>query len=448
MLRSWMVCLLALVASSVLAQSWSSAYDQGLKNVRSMEWAAARATFKQAASLRPEDVSAPTRLPGPATEQRLWRGGAPYSPNFLAAYAGFKQAAGLTGADERSALLRTVAGEFEALLAKNQTSRETFFFLNQVYTALSDVEKKQALEARYAAAGALSWKVDSEGMLAEDSAAVAATSTPGQTTGSEVIRPGTPGTTPTQQAGGVNPAGPGLVGPVTPLPTKFALIIGNSQTMLKDLEVPFASDDAQQIREALIANAGYPAANVELVVNATSQEIMTRAHALAERMPNDATLFLYFSGVGLNVDGKDFLSGVDAMDAKSQAGMIPKAELYRVFLGKGALIYAFFQAHRPNESGRFFGQEVPMFGRIAQVQATIPGDRVQGLVRAGRTVGIHTDAMIGVLADLRSNRIPIYEFGWQVFYRMRRGDQATTGGGSQQTPTLPVLTLLGADSRF
>ena len=115
---------------------------------------------------------------------------------------------------------------------------------------------------------------------------------------------------------------------------------------------------------------------------------------------------------------------------------------------KGAHIFAFYETNRPIKEGRFFGMETPLVGSIAQSQATLPGDTVNAIVRNGKDVGIYVDAFNNVLAELRSNWIPISEFGWQLFYRIRRGDSGTTGGGSRQTPTLPVLTNMGADARF
>ena len=66
----------------------------------------------------------------------------------------------------------------------------------------------------------------------------------------------------------------------------------------------------------------------------------------------------------------------------------------------------------------------------------------------GRGYLLQNSGTINVANDLKSNRIPILEFGWQVFYKMKRGGSGTTGGGSRQTPTLPVLTNMASDARF
>src|SRR4051812_26162087 len=125
------VCLVLMVACVAVwahGQAWTGVYEKGLQAAKSKNWAEARTQFQKAVAFRPEDVATPTTLPGPVTEQRQWRNGAPYSPNFLAAYAGMKQAETLSG-DDAGTLFKTVADEFEALLAKNENSRETFYFL-------------------------------------------------------------------------------------------------------------------------------------------------------------------------------------------------------------------------------------------------------------------------------------------------------------------------------
>lgn len=417
------VGLAALVQCS-FAQAWSDAYGRALDSVRAQKWPEARASFKEAASLRAEDQSNPTRLPGPITEQRFWRQGSPYSPNFGAAYAGFKQAMALSEDASRSALLREVAGEFETLLAKKQASAETYFFLSNAYANLRDVAKQQELEAKFKAAGELSWKVDAEIVTAEDKALIA------------------------QLAGGsstntTNAGNGSVVAPAPKLQDKYAILIGNGEGRLENLRIPFGANDAMMMREKLVQFAGYDEKNVEVLTNASSEEIRRVASALAERVTNEATVLIFFTGAGVNLDGKDFLAGVDTAIATDSSTMVPKSELYSMFSRKGCAIYAFFQVNRPSIAGRFFGSEVPMTGSIAQTQATIPGGTINAVVRNGQTVGLFTDAMGGVLGELRSNRIPIVEFGWRVFDYMRGSRTiGTSGSGTVQTLTLPQLINL------
>lgn len=453
------VGVMALAVSMATSQGWMSAYEAGLAAAKTGKWTDARVAFKQALAYRTEDVSNETFLPGSITERRKWRNGAPYSPNFLAAYSGFKYALTLTGED-KTGLLNDVTAEFEGLLAKNQFSASTFYFLNQIFVITGNTEKRLQLQEKYQQVSSkLTWRVDGDGMVPEDVAAVgqtyaaagtgaAATTTSGagQTTNAGTGTPVVTGTTAPPSVGAQTPVAP--AGNIAPLPEKYALIIGNAMSGIQGGALPFASDDAQRMREALVTHAGYLDTNIDLIINATSEQIRSSVKALADRIPEEATVFIYFTGVGVNMDGKDFVAGVEAASANESAAMVGKGEIYSMLMRKGAKVYAFFQANRPITTGRYFGMEVPMVGRIAQVQGTLPGASVASYTRNGKEVGLFTDSLIGVLGQLRTNRIPIQEFGWQVFYRMRRGGTGEFGGGSNQTPTLPVLINMSSDSKF
>lgn len=442
------------LATSAIAQGWSGAYDAGLTAAKAGKWSEARVAFKQAAAYRPDDVSGETFLPGSITERKKWRNGAAYSPNFLAAYSGYKQALSLAG-DDRSAVMNEVATEFESLLAKGQLSHGAFYFLNQVFVQSGNTEKRLALEKQFAdAQGKVTWRVDVDGMSPEDAAAISqagpAAQKPTNTKAgvidaSELNKQKTPVTV--NAGANPQPINP-TVGPVAAMANKYAIIIGQAESKVPEMGLPFASDDAQKVREALQANAGYLDSNIDLVLNATAEQIRASIKAMAERVPEDATVFLYFTGVGVNLDGKDFIAGVDTQSLTDTSSMVAKNEIYAAFMQKGAKVFAFFQAARPVSGGRYFGAEVPMVGRISQMQATLPGAPVQGYVRNGKNTGLFTDALTGCLGELRSNQIPIQEFGWQVFYRMRRGGTGNSGGGSNQTCTLPVLINMSADARF
>ena len=452
-----LLAALALLGAGAVAraQSWVGAYDEGLKSVAKGDWTQARFHFRAAAAFRPEDMSGPTPLPGPPEERRVWRDGAPYSPNFLAAYAAYK--AGSVENDDQRALLTAAAAEFETLLAKGQNSAEAFYFLNLVYSKNAQPEKRTALGEKYAALnGKLDFKVDRAGLTPEDRAQVEALTAPtGTGTGS-----GT-GTTPGSGAAGTVPiinardlptAGGGAAtmpsGAVATVPTKYALIVANAESRMPNMSLSFALADATRIKDALVASAGYPTENVVVGTNATAGGIRTAARELAERAQNEGTLFLYFTGVGAHVDGRDYLAGTDTDLPTDTSTMVRKMDVYDPFIKKGMSIFAFFQANRPIRNGGYFGAESPGVGRVAQVQATIPGESVSGIYHNGQFVGLYSDALTQVLTDFRSNAIPITEFSWQVFYRMRRGASGLTGGGGRQTPTLPTLSLLGSDARF
>lgn len=437
--RTILALTLALFTVLSYAQAWSDAYSTGLRAAKDGNWGAARAAFQQAVSLRGEDFSSATRLPGPVTEQRVWRGGAPYSANFGAAYAGFKAAQGITDDAEKQALLNTVAAEFEALLARNQMSRESFFFLAQTYAATRNVQKQQELEGKFRNQnGRFPWRIDAEIIAPEDRAAIDQLYGP-------AMQP--------MPDGSIRPAQNGPSSPLVNVPAavraeKFALLIGNSETQLGDLKVPFAATDAMLLRERLMQFSGYDERNIDVVANATAAQMLESAKALADRVPVGATVFIFFSGVGANLDGRDFLAGVDTASGTDSATMLAKQELYRLFMAKGCKIFAFFQTHRPVQNGRFFGQETPMVGAIAQTQATIPGGKVSSINVGGNPVGLFTDAIGGVLGEFRSNQVPIMEFGWRVFNWMRGGRNGESGTGSSQTMTLPVIVNMREDERF
>lgn len=457
-LRVLTILSLVLSVSLATAQSWSQAYEQALAAARAGDWVQAREGFRQAAAFRTDDVSGPTFLPGPATERRRWRDGAPYSPNFLAAYAGYRIATADNNSETRSAMFRAVAQELEVLLAKGQKSAEAFYFLISAYSNLADTAKRMDAEQRFAdAVGKLNWRVDTEVVAPQEIAAI------GQMVQAQAPVPGGPTVDPTTIAtptpttpAGVTPVpaigavpGPSFTGArVTPVTTKFALLIGNAASRLTGQAVPFASDSVQVVREALLTHAGYAEQNIDVVINGTAAEIAAGVQALAERVPEGTTVFIFFSGVGVNVDGRDYLAGADTELSTDTSSMFPKTDLYRPFVSKGARIFAFFESNREIVAGRFFGMEVPLVGSISQAQATIPGESVFSTLFGGREVGMYALAIATALRDLRSNRIPISEFGWQLFYAIRRGGSGIVGGSSRQTPTLPVLTNMASDARF
>lgn len=456
-LRLLTILSLVLSISTAMAQSWSQAYEQALAAARAGDWAQAREGFRQAAAFRTDDVSGPTFLPGPATERRRWRDGAPYSPNFLAAYAGYRIATADNNSETRAEMFRAVAQELEVLLAKGQNSAEAFYFLISAYSNLADTAKRMDAEQRFAAnVGKLNWRVDTEVVAPQEIAAIS------QMVQAQTAAPGVPGVDPSTTAtplptvGNVAPgpptapmAGPSFTGArVTPVTNKFALLIGNSASRLGTQAVPFATDSVQVVREALLTHAGYAEQNIDVILNATAAEIAAGVRALADRVPEGATVFIFFSGVGVNVDGRDYLAGVDTELSTDTSSMFAKNDLFRPFVTKGARIFSFFESNREIVAGRYFGMEIPLVGSISQAQATIPGESVFSTLFGGREVGMYALALSTALRELRSNRIPISEFGWQLFYAIRRGGSGIMGGSSRQTPTLPVLTNMANDARF
>lgn len=441
-----LVAILAALPGAAFAQNWAQAYDKALDALGKKEYAAARAAFAEAIALRPDDQSTPTTLPGSLTEPVRWRSGSPYSPNFGNAYCLYKEAESAPD-DSREALYTQAATALETLVAKGQGSAASYYFLYQAYGALRRVDKQREIEAQVKSAGELPWRVDTSFVTPEENAAITA-ATSAARANPEVIKAGSD-TTP---GGIVRPSEAPVAGTTTGrvaiVPTKYALIIGNTEAANAAHKLGFAATDAQLVREALVQSAGYDEANVDLVLNATAEGIMAAASALAARMPDDSTLFLFFSGTGHNVDGKDFFAGIDAGSATDTGKMVAKSILYQTFLNKGAKVFAFYQCHRPIVGGRYFGQEEPLVGRISQSHATVPGGSVFGLVSAGKETGIYAKAVYDVITEFRSNAIPIMEFGWQVFNGMRGGRPGVDGGQSRQTPTLPGVFNMAPEAKF
>jgi hypothetical protein len=425
------------LASTGFAQAWATAYDTGLKAAKAGNWAEARKAFQQAKSNRPEDVAGATMLPGPVTEQRKWRGGAPYSPNFLSAYCLYREGLGVK---DRQDSLKKAAEEFESLVAKKQAGRETVYFLGVTYGKLGANDKRQALSSKELNGG---WKVDTEAVSPEELAQI------GSAASSSSSGPGIVQVVDAGQLGGVQQAPANTAAGIVPIASKkFALIIANGENKLGGFQLAHAAEDARLMRDSITASAGYDPANVEVVINATAEQIKKVATALASRMPQEGTLFLFFTGAGTNIEGKDYLAGVDTEIVTDTSTMLAKIDLYKPFVEKGTSVFSFYQVPRPVFNGRFFGSEEPRFGRVSQMQSTTPGESVYAVFKDGKTTGVFAAAMSQVFSELHSNAIPITEFGWQVFYKIRRGGTGDSGGGSRQTPTLPVLLLLASNARF
>jgi hypothetical protein len=443
-----MRCLLvfAVLASAALApaQRWLTSYEAGLNLAGSGNWKASRDAFLQAVVSRPDDQSTPTEVFGAITEKRSWRNGAPYSPNFLAAYAGYRVAEKATE-DERKALYPSLISELETLHAKQQAGPYAYFLLLDLYGKAGDRSRRDAFIQRYPQPD-LKWREDTAPLDPAWVTTVNQSYNLSPNTGT-VMTPGAP------IPGGEMPPNTIVIpattlGGVAQITTKFALIVGNSESMIPGAGVPFAAADAQLLRETLSTVGGYPEANIETVVNGTSRQVLATAGALAERMPEGATVLIYFTGSAAPIGDRDYLGGVDAESLNLATGMISKAELYRTFFAKSANIFAFYQVARPRIRGRYFGSETVEGGSSVEMQATTSGDGLLSVIRNGKPIGVFTDAFTNVLTEFRSNRIPIYDFGWQVFRRLRTGNTGNTGGSSQQTPTLPVFSRLANDARF
>lgn len=438
----------AVVAIAAFAD-WQSDYENGLKAAKNGEWSVARDSFVAALSTRADDANTSTRLPGPITEPRYWRNGSLYSPNFAAAYAAYQMGKGATTPEDKTQFLTLAATEMQALVQeKNQISPELLKSLGKVYDLLGDKVSKASLKGLTP-----NWKVDASFVEAEDQTAPVK---PGdQRNNGGTSAPG--GTAAGDTNGQIIKVKPGDLknlegifgeGPVTTVDTKYALVIGNSKSADKDAVIPFAAGDAEAVRDALTQYGGYEAEKVVTLIDATANDIRNAAKALAESIPNDATVVIYFTGVTAHLGGRDYLAGVDAEFRTDTSKMVEKMDILRPLNNKGASIYLFTQSNREMEAGNYFGQERLMAGTVSEAYATIPGGQISSIVTGGKQIGLYTYAFTRTLKQFFTNEVPISDFCWNVFYTMRRGSNTESIGGSVQTPTLPVLTNMARDSRF
>ena len=236
--------------------------------------------------------------------------------------------------------------------------------------------------------------------------------------------------------------------PVAPMADKFAFIVGNTDSRIEDAKLPYAGDDADLIRQTLITHAGYPEGNIQTVINGTASQILAAAAALSLRVPDKGTVFIYFTGLGENIDGKDYLAGVDTPAEDAVGTMLAKDALFNAFLSRGARVFAFFQSNRPIRDGIFFGSEINSDGAVAQMQATVPGGRIYSTTSNGKQIGLFTNGVVATLAEAHSNQVAVVPFGWEVYYSLRRNGTGTELGSTAQSPSLPVLTNMSADARF
>lgn len=448
LVRHSTILFLAVLAGQAFAQDWAVAYDKAVDAAKAGQWAQARALFKDAIAIRPSDQSSPSTLPGPITEPRVWKSGSPYSPNFGAAYAAYRWANTTQNEGEKQSLITTAIAELEGLVTNGQRSPEAIKLLSKLYRS---TEQEEALQALSGNKNPANWKVDTSFLASEDLAGQSE-----MAPGGAMIIPGAEVSTGESgnviikvQAGREHDVFAAVSdSPVVYDDTKFALIVGNSESAIAGAGVPFAASDADVLKEALTFNAGYNPKNVVVLQNASAADILAAAKALAEKTDSDSAIFFYFSGVGANIDGKDYYAGPQTQFATDTSTMLAKSDLQKTLLSKGAQVFMFNQVNRPITDGNYFGKESSQIGRISEAQATMPGEMVYSLVTDGKPVGIYTQSIANVLARFRSNSVPVTEFCWQVFYDVRGGTPGGAGGGSQQTPTLPIISNMDKQARF
>jgi hypothetical protein len=427
-------------ATAAVAQAWVKPYEEGLRLAKTGAWPEAKSKFEEAIRARADDTDKASQVGGSIADRRPWREGAPYSPNFGAAYATFKMASDAPDMNVRKERLNEVITRLTGLINKGQVSQESLLFLAAAHAANDQQREAQAVQDRLNALEASkAFKIDQDILDQADMGALRGTTIP---VGS-VPDPRTGATQPNEIPRiGVGSA----TGVVPPLDHKFALLIGNTQAGGPD----YAGNSVDVLAEALVKHAGYPEGNVVTLKDPTAAQITEAVGALAGRMPDSGIVTLFYSGDGYNdeASGKDYISGSDSREG-SMTSMVAKSDLYAPFVAKGTSIFAFFEVDRPiSLKERYFGMEIPQVGRVAQMQSNSPGERAYATVFDGKQYGVYAYAMAQVLKTIRNNRIQIGDFAWATFYEVRKGGSGEGGGGGSQTPTLPVAVSMSTTSRF
>jgi hypothetical protein len=421
LLRIAVAALIATAFAAAPAQKWVGPYERGLTDAKRDKWAEARESFAGAIKERADDSDKPSTVGAGLTERRPWREGAPYSPNFAVAYCTFKLAAQTNDAAQRAAHLKSAIEGFQALLAKGQRSVESTLFLAAAYVANNQSrEGAEVQEALSKMDPAKAYRVDQEVIDFDDLRLM-----------ESIIRGTSSDTGALSLPGADNP-----FGIVPALDFKFAVLVGNSSN-----GPSFGGNDVDLLHESLTKHAGYMDTNVVSLKNVSRADYFTAVNQLSERLPEGATVVVFFTGPARkDPAGSDLLGFADG-------AFVSKSEVLSPIVKKGANIFAFYQVDRSfNSNGQAFGSEIPAVGKIAQCMAAAPGELVNPVIVEGKSHGAYAYAFASVLRTMRNNRIVISEFVWLVFDAVRRG--SAEGGGGAQTPTLPVYVGLSSTSKF
>lgn len=449
-MKAALTLTLVLGAVSAFGQTWESAYEQAVAAAKAGNWAEARTGFDLAKSLKPEDTNKPIRLPGPVTEPKFWNKGGLYSPNFGAAYASYRLGLASNNAEEKASLFGTAKSELSALVSNGQASPVAVNVL-KVLNAATGTPDATVPEPG-------NWAVDMSFVAAKDLPKgvkpVVQNNQPNNQTNQSggpagVINTSANGTIISVKAGGQDNYEEILgTEEIEKRDDKFAIVVGNGPGKLVGLGVESGEDDADAITAALLSDAGYKPENIVTLKGAKASDFRQAVQDLAAKLPNDATVLVYFSGAATNLAGKDYYIGADAESPTDTTKMVEKFAIIKPLLDKGAKIFTFSQCNRPIVGGNYFGQERIIAGKISEAHATIPGGSVNSIVVGGKRVGLYTDSFVKVLKKFHTNKVPVTEFCWQVFYTIRRGSDVTGAGGSSQTPTLPVIINMSDSSDF
>ncbi|MEP0767617.1 MAG: caspase family protein [Fimbriimonadia bacterium] len=438
-----LVLVLALPAAVSGQEPWVAPYLEGLKAAKEKDWGTARGAFEAAIAIRAEDSGSQVWFKRGPTQRDLWRGGAPYTPNFAAAYCTYRLAVESGDGAVARSHYEDAAKRLAALLSKEQFAPLIYSLLVASYTAMGDEAKKTEVLSDYAqkrAANLLKVRVDTEFVLPEDLAATKKLNGTPQTGSGETTGP--------------KPAVPSdlaTAGPVPFNPLKHAILIGNSRYHGSIGDVPNAINDCYLMRDALTKHAGYDPANVVILAEPTYEEMLAGVQQFAAKLPPGAIVFFFYTGAGRvnTADKVDYLIPNGAPNRDAFSSFVRKNDLLYMFVGKAERTIAVFQVDRLQEpNGMCFGDDLPVGGSIAYVRACMTGERCQTKLTASGINGLWASAAAWVLENrMRGPRIAIESFCWEILDRVL---SVNTGARaeSRQTPLLPNYSLLSQDATF
>lgn len=228
-------------------------------------------------------------------------------------------------------------------------------------------------------------------------------------------------------------------------PTKFALLIGNANYGGVG-DMPNAAPDVAALASALKDYAGYVDANVSTLVNATRDEMLTTVSALAQRLPEDAIVFVFFTGQGRYnaTNGKDFVLGVGDL---GYANAVSKDELLGPLTDRAARLVSVWQTGRPVEGNKAFGAYVPnQPGSFAIWNACAAGQKCYASADdEGRWHGVFVTQLIEAMKAMPSVAFNVSDLSGKLAGRVREAASAVGARGSGQIPPRPILTNLNPD---
>jgi len=429
------VCLGANGFSQAADEPWVLAYSQGLAAAKAGNWTAARAAFQSAAQSRAGDLSGATVFDEGPTRKIQWRKGAPYSPNFGAAYAEYRLAMASSDPAAAKAMYETAAAELNALRQKGGASVAVYYVLQAAYAAAGQSPKQEEVQKELGLKrdqGLLTFRVDTEVMTSED--LVAARTLDGSQGAVTTV--------------GNQPATPGDRIPFNA--NKYAVLIGVTKYNGYFADVPNAVIDCNMLAESLTKNAGYAPDHILVLAEPTYEQMLTGITNFVSKLPPEATVFFFYAGAGVvnPTDKADYLVPSGVTSATAYETYVKKTDLLAVLAPKANYTIAFFEVDRLADANKnFWGSSRPEYGSFALANACLEGQRSLAQVTSKGWTGLFAAAGTRALNLMRGAKINAKEFIFKVNEEIL-DQNSSSDRGQSQTPTLPMNTLLGDETTF